>query len=60
MLCNFCISFMVICSLDTLKKSTKKKEARIKKEIVRCYNKLVTVERDRDNEMLGFDLGFVG
>ena len=26
---------------------------------MRCYNKLVTVERDRDDEILGFDLGFV-
>ena len=31
---DFYISFMVICSLDALKKSSKKKEARIKKEIV--------------------------
>ena len=50
---------MVICSLDALKKSSKKKEARIKKEIVEVLQ-LVTVERDRDDEILGFDLGFVG
>ena len=31
---NFYIAFMVICSLDALKKSSKKKETRIKKEIV--------------------------
>ena len=128
---------MVICSLDALKTSWKKKEARIKKQISRgaatsrsshqrcsmkkgvlrnftkftgkhlcqsllfnkvaglrpatllkkrlwhrCFpvnfakflrtpflqntsgrlllNKLVTVERDRDDEIIGFDLGFVG
>ena len=43
---------MVICFLDASKKSSKKKEARIKKGIV-------TAERDRDDEILGFDLGFV-
>ena len=31
---NFYISKMVICSLDALKKSLKKKETRIKKDIV--------------------------
>ena len=31
---NFYISFMVICSLEALKKSSKIKETRIKKEIV--------------------------
>ena len=46
---------MVICSLDALKKSSKKEEARMKKETV----ELVTKERDRDDEILGFDLGFV-
>ena len=51
---------MVICSLDVLKKSSKKKETRIKKEMSRCCNKLVTVERDRGDEILGFDLLFVG
>ena len=25
-----------------------------------CYNKLVTVERDRDDGILGFELPFVG
>ena len=62
--CNFYIAFMVICSLDVLKKSSKTKETRIKKEIVEVlqqtsYNKLVTVEM-MDDETLGFDLGFVG
>ena len=37
---------MVICSLDTLKKS-KKKEKRIKKEVLDCYNNLVTVRSSR-------------
>ena len=51
---------MGFCSLDALKKSLKKKETRIKKEIVNVYNKLVTVKGDRDDETLGFGLGFVG
>ena len=63
--CNFYIAFMVICSLDVLKKSSKTKETRIEREIVEVlqqtsYNKLVTVERNRDDEILDFDLGFVG
>ena len=37
----------------------KKKETRIKKEIVE-YNKLVTVERDQDDKILGLDFVFVG
>ena len=45
---------MVFCSLDALKKSLRRKNK--DKE----WNKLVTVERDWDNEMLGFDLGFIG
>ena len=28
-------------------------------EKLRCYNKLVTVDRDRDDEILGFDVVFV-
>ena len=43
-----------------MKKTSKKKETRINMEIVRCYNKLVTVEKDRNDEILGFDLVFVG
>ena len=39
---------MVSCSLDALKKSSKKKETRIKEEIV----KQVTAERDWDDEFL--------
>ena len=50
---------MIICSLDALKKPSKKKEARIKKERVEVLNKLVTVERDRDNEILDFNFRFV-
>ena len=37
---------MVICSLDALKKSSKKKGTRIKKEIV--DNNLVTVKRGQE------------
>ena len=51
---------MVFCSLDALKKPVKKKETTIKKEIVQVYNKLVTVERYRDDEIIDFELGFVG
>ena len=51
---------MVFCSLDALKMSSKKKEARIKKEIVRSCNNLVTVKTDRDDEIFDFGLGFVG
>ena len=51
---------MVFCSLDTLKKPLKQNETSIEKEISRCYNKLVTVERDRDDEILDFDLRFIG
>ena len=50
---------MVICSLDGLRKSSKKKETRTKKEIVEVLQ-LVTVERHRDDEILGFGLIFVG
>ena len=49
---------MIICSLDALKKSSMKKETRIKKEIVEVLQ-LVTVERDRDDGILCFDLVFV-
>ena len=51
---------MVFCSLDTFKKPLKKKETNIEKEISRCYNKLVIVERDWYDEILDFDLRFVG
>ena len=50
---------MVICSLDALKRYSKKKETRIKKEIVEVLQQAVTIERDRDLEILGFDLGIV-
>ena len=50
---------MVICSLDASEKSSKKKEARVKNEIVEVLQ-LVTVERDRDDEIRCFDLVFVG
>ena len=43
-----------------MKKALNKKETRIKIEIVEVYNKLVTVDRDRDDKILGFDLVFVG
>ena len=38
---------MVICSLDALKKSSKKKETRIKKEIVQVLNNLAVVRSSR-------------
>ena len=38
------MSLMVICSLDVLKKSSKKKETRIKKEIVEMLQQVSTVE----------------
>ena len=44
-----------------MKKVSKKKETRVKMEIVEVfYNKLLTVDRDRDDEILVFDLVFVG
>ena len=46
---------MVICSLDALKKSPKKNKEG-KKETVEVLQQ----ERDEDDEILGFDLGFVG
>ena len=44
---------MVICSLGSLKRSSKRKEARIEKEIV------VLLEKVQNNEILGLDLVFV-
>ena len=51
---------MVFCSLDALKKSSKKKDTRIKKEIVEVLRQASYRRRDRDDEVLGFDLGLVG
>ena len=51
--------FFLFCSLDALKKASKKKDKRIKMGIVKVLHKLATVERDRDDEILGFDLVFV-
>ena len=48
----FYISFIVFCSLDALKKTLKKKETRIKMEIVKVSQPLVTAERDRDMTFL--------
>ena len=39
---------MVICSLDALKKPSKKKEMGIEKEIVEVLHKLLTVERRQE------------
>ena len=56
---------MVTCSLDALKESSKRKETRIKKEIVKvlqqasCRKKRIAI-RNRNDEILGFDLVFVG
>ena len=44
---------MVTCSLDALKKSSKRKEIRIKKEKVDCYNKLYTVEIRQESNRSG-------
>ena len=44
---------MVFCSLDALKKSSKKK-------IVEMLQKPSTIKRDRDDEILGRELGYVG
>ena len=43
-----------------MKKASKKKETRIKMEIFDCYKKLVTIDIDRNDKILGFDLVFVG
>ena len=51
---------MVFCSLDAMKKSSKKKEAIIKKKIVEMLQKPSTTKRDRDDENLGLELGYVG
>ena len=64
---------MFIYLLDALKKSSKKKETRITKEIVellqktsyRCYSKLERVYadkklKDQNDKTLSFDLEFVG
>ena len=45
------------CSLDASKQSLKNKETRT---VARRYNMLVTVARDWDDEIIGFDLAFVG
>ena len=57
---------MVICSLTALKKSSKKKETRIKQEIVEVlqqasYRRKKDKElKDQDDEIFGFNLIFVG
>ena len=51
---------MVFSSLDALKTSSKKKETRAKKEIVKLLHPASYVERDHGDEILGIDLGFVG
>ena len=44
---------LVICSLDGLKKSWRRKDMRIKRKNSRCYNKLITVERRQDSKRSG-------
>ena len=56
---NFYISFIDFCSLDAVKKASKKKETRINMEIVEVLQQ-TSLERDRDDDTLGFDLVFVG
>ena len=51
---------MVMCSLDALKKSSTKKETRIKKEIVEVLHTTIQLEKDQDDEILGLDVVFVG
>ena len=55
----YLIYLFIFCSLDALKKASKKKDKRIEMEIVKVLHKIVTVERDRDDEILDFDLVFV-
>ena len=59
---------MVICSFDTLKKSSKKKDRRAKKEIVEVLqqasyrrNKRGKLKmKDQDDEIIDFNLWFAG
>ena len=51
---------MIIYSLGALKMSSEKKERRIKKEIVEVLQQACHLRRDGDDEILGFDLVFVG
>ena len=51
---------MVFCSLDALKKSSKKKETEIKKEIIEVLQQASYHIKWSGDEILGFDLGFVG
>ena len=50
---------MVIWSLDAWKKSSNKKETRIKKEIVEVLQQEDRKFKNRNDEILDFDLGFV-
>ena len=50
---------MFFCSADVLKKSSKKNEKRIKRKQLRCYNNLVTVERDGEDESLPLTSDFL-
>ena len=47
---------MVTCSSDAMKKSSKKKETRIKKEIVEVLQQ----PSYQNDQIIGFDLVFVG
>ena len=56
---------MAICSLDALKKSSKKKDARIKKEKIKLLQQTIQWKgnrkvKDRDDKILGFDFVFGG
>ena len=57
---------MVICSLDSLKKYPKKKETGIEKKISPGVTKSYWSQKkdrkvkDRNDEILGFDLVFIG
>ena len=41
---------MVICSLDSVKKSSKKKETGAEKKIVELFNKLLTAEKGQESK----------
>ena len=41
---------MVICSLDSVKKSSKKKETGAEKKIVELLNKLMTAEKGQESK----------
>ena len=51
---------MAIYYVDALKKSSKNKETRTRKEIVEVLQEASCGRKRLDDEILGFDLGFFG